>query len=962
MTEAYILPLNTTEATLEVVGGKGRSLAEMANAGFDVPGGFYLTTTAYRNFIEANDLQAKIIELARPEIGEYTLSFDAASESIQALIGKPDLSEEMKTELLQSYAALDGENLAVAVRSSANAEDLPNLSFAGQQDTYLNIRGEDALIEAIRNCWASLWTARAISYRHEMGIEQDAVAMAVVVQLMVPSDVSGILFTANPLTGERSEIIINASFGLGEAVVGGHVTPDTYIVDRETLTAKETTIGAKEQKIVSDGDQGTRLEDISDRERGQSSLSEDGLKQLTTVALEVEKQYDNIPQDIEWGISGGRLFLLQSRPITSLPPQPIEVSWEPRPPAVILSRRQIMENISDPCTPLFEELYLGEALETSLDGTKTSSYMVGGGPMFVTLNGYGYQRVDHPFVLEAREKRLAGKRQNAETDAPETEMDAEARKKDAEKIAEETLSKFMAHHLKSNAEMAGPDLELFLADLSPEDRKAFDLWSENSGLEHVADAVTTPESKNPNHRATFASYNRTQINEIQVRGFYDEAKPSITAASEKWRKVNPKTASDEELLRGIHETAIAGGAYWVGSNWVRGGCSASGVSRATDEQLNAFLKDALPDHHFTSGQFLSGFASKTMEMNEQLFEIAKKIRVDDALSELVIITPATRMIKALGAHPDGKPIIEAIDEYLGIYGHLGYNLDFAEPLPLEDPSGLLSMLKTMISNRDYHPKNHEMEAKTKREKAMDEIVQLLEGLQYWQFRFRFWFTSRFYYLREEVMYYLYLAWPPLRALALELGERLTDAGTLSERDHVFYLMTDELKKAIEARKGGTSVLEYKQLAAERFELREARKHLRPPGTLPLDALEDPSLRFKTVEAVNDPNSDTMMGAPVSPGTVTAPASVIESPAEFDKMRPGSILVCVMTNPAWTSLFAHATGLVTDIGGVISHGSIVAREYGIPAVVGTGDSTQRIKHGQMISVDGDAGTVELHENE
>ena len=163
MTEAYLLPLNTREATLEVVGGKGRSLAEMANAGFDVPGGFYLTTTAYRNFIEANDLQAKIIELARPEIGQYTLSFDAASESIQALIGKPDLSEEMKTELLQSYAALDGENPAVAVRSSANAEDLPNLSFAGQQDTYLNIRGEDALIEAVRNCWASLWTARAIS-------------------------------------------------------------------------------------------------------------------------------------------------------------------------------------------------------------------------------------------------------------------------------------------------------------------------------------------------------------------------------------------------------------------------------------------------------------------------------------------------------------------------------------------------------------------------------------------------------------------------------------------------------------------------------------------------------------------------------------------------------------------------------------------------------------------------------
>lgn len=960
MTDKNILPLDAKDVTLEMVGGKGRSLAKMANAGFDVPGGFYLTTTAYRSFIEANGLQAKIIELARPEIGEYTLSFDAASESIQALIGRPELSDEMKNELRQAYAALDGENPAVAVRSSANAEDLPELSFAGQQDTYLNIRGEDALIGAVRDCWASLWTPRAISYRHEMGIEQDAVAMAVVIQLMVPSDVSGILFTANPVTGERSEIIINASFGLGEAIVGGHVTPDTYVVDRETLTAKETTIGAKEQKIVSDGDQGTRLEDISESDRGQSSLSEDAMKQLATVALEIETQYDNIPQDIEWGISDGKLFLLQSRPITSLPPQPIEVSWEPRPPAVILVRRQIMENISDPCTPLFEELYLGEAMETSLDGTKTTSYMVGGGPMFVTLNGYGYQRMDHPFVLEARKKRLARKRQDAETDAPETEMEAEARKKDAEKSDEDALSKFMAYQ-KSNAEMAGPDLELFLADLSPEDRKAFDDWAENSGLEDVAAALTTPESKEPNHRSVYQAYNRTQTNEIQVKGLYDEAKPFITAVVEKWRKVDPKTASDEELFEGIRETAIAGGSYWVGTGWIRGGCSASGVSRATDEQLNAFLKDALPDHHFTSGRFLSGFESKTMEMNDHLFEIAKKFRVHEALAELAVITPATRMMKALAAHPDGKPIIEAIDEYLGLYGHLGYNLDFAEPLPLDDPSGLLSTLKTMISNRDYDPKNHEMEAKKKREKAMEEILTLLEGLQYWQFRFRLWFASRFYYLREEVMYYLYMAWPALRALALELGQRLTDAGTISERDHVFYLLTDELKKAIEARKENKAVPEYKQLAAERFELREARKRLRPPGTVPPDALEDPALKYKTVEAVNDPNSDTMMGAPVSPGTITAPASVIESPAEFDKMRPGSILVCVMTNPAWTSLFAHAAGLVTDIGGIISHGSIVAREYGIPAVVGTGTATQRIKHGQMITLDGDAGTVELHED-
>jgi phosphohistidine swiveling domain-containing protein len=382
------------------------------------------------------------------------------------------------------------------------------------------------------------------------------------------------------------------------------------------------------------------------------------------------------------------------------------------------------------------------------------------------------------------------------------------------------------------------------------------------------------------------------------------------------------------------------------------------VAKSTDDQLQAFLKEALPDHHFTSGQFLSGFKSKTMEANDHLFEIAQMIRADDALSELVIITPAKRMMETLEKHPKAGSVVEAINEYLAIYGHLGYSLDFAEALPLEDPSGLLATLSTMISNKDYDPKHHEAKALAKREAAMTEILGLLEGLKYWQFRFRLWFTYRFYYIREEVMFYLYMPGPAIRPLALELGQRLTDAGTIGERDHVFYLHTDELKQAIEARKQNNAVAEYVQLAAERFELREARKRLHPPGTVPFDASEDPGVKFKETQVVNDPDSDTMRGVPVSPGTITAPASLIKTPAEFDQMRPGSILVCPMTNPAWTPLFAHAAGLVTDMGGILGHGSIVAREYGIPAVVGTGTSTVRIKHGQMISIDGDTGTVTL----
>ena len=390
-TMKFVLPISTTEDSLELVGGKGRSLARMAMAGFPVPGGFLVATSAYRQYVSENDLQSRILELAKPELSEGTISFQKASESIRQIFAEADLSEELVAEITEAYTALPGDDPALAVRSSANAEDLPDLSFAGQQETYLNVRGADAVATAVKDCWSSLWTTQAITYRHQNGIDQASVAMAVVAQTMVPSEVSGILFTANPATGERSELIVEASFGLGEAVVGGHVTPDSYVVDRDTLSAKETTIGPKEQQIVSDGVHGTRTEEVAEDDRQRSSLSEDRLKELSATAIKIEALYDGLPQDIEWAFSDGKLWLLQSRPITNLPPQPIEVVWEPDPPAKILFRRQVVENLPGPVCPLFEELYLTEGLELV---RKDKSLMVGGGPMFVTLHGYAYQRAD----------------------------------------------------------------------------------------------------------------------------------------------------------------------------------------------------------------------------------------------------------------------------------------------------------------------------------------------------------------------------------------------------------------------------------------------------------------------------------------------------------------------------------------------------------------------------------------
>ena len=925
-TTTFVLPLSTTEDSLELVGGKGRSLARMAMAGFAVPGGFLVTTSAYRQFVSEYDLQARILELVKPHLKDGVVSFQEASESIRQLFAEPELSDELVAEITEAYAALPVDDPALAVRSSANAEDLPDLSFAGQQETYLNVRGADAVATAVKDCWSSLWTAQAITYRHQNGIDQASVAMAVVAQKMVPSEVSGILFTANPATGERSELIVEASFGLGEAVVGGHVTPDSYVVDRDTLSAKETTIGPKEQQIVSDGEHGTRIEDVAEGERQLSSLSEDRLKELSATAIKIEALYDGLPQDIEWAFSDGKLWLLQSRPITNLPPQPIEVVWEPDPPAKILFRRQVVENLPGPVCPLFEELYLTEGLELV---RKDKSLMVGGGPMFVTLHGYAYQRADW--------ERFANR--DLKQQLSEEEIEA------AERDAKEYIQTLVKH----DPELEKHDLGLFLEALDAEDRKAFDAWASTAGIDDLAHQVTMPESDNP----TYVAFNKTQVNEGVLKKWREETLPKLLETIERWNAVDAEAASDEELLRGIRELGIAEGDYWSNDT-----AHTFGVAKSTDDQLQCFLRETLPDHRYTSGQFLSGFKSTTMEANEAMYGISKQIQANESLNELVLTTPAPRLMAELESHPESGPVLDAIADYLATYGHQGYTLDFVEPPQIEDPTALFATLKPMVANTDYSPKQHEDEAARKRGKALAEIEDLLDGLHYWQFRYRHWFTHRFYYIREESMFHMGSAWPTLRGLVAELGQRLVEAGTFLLADDVYFCITAELTEAIQARGAGKALPEMGQLAAERRELREARKRLHPPGTVPPEASNIFEIRFKETQAHNDPSSDTLKGVPVSPGTVTGPVSVIHSPAEFDQMKPGSILVCTMTNPAWTPLFAHAIGLITDIGGILGHGSIVAREYGIPAVVGTGIVTQRLKSGQEVRVDGDAGIVTI----
>ena len=351
-----IMPILDAPLSLELVGGKGQSLAILATAGLPVPEGFVISTSAYRDFIDSNQLFDSILKNADTATPLHPGSFELASSNIQMLFQESQLSVELESSIRESYAKL-GNNVPVAVRSSATAEDLPGLSFAGQQDSYLNVLGEAALLEAVRDCWASLWTARAISYRKQTHIDERKVARAVVVQVVVNAEVSGILFTANPASGNRSELVINASFGLGEAVVGGQITPDSLLLDRVTSQAVETVIGSKEIMIVPTDSGGTEIQAVPKAQREVLSLPDQVLGKLASFSLEVEKLFNGQPQDIEWAVREGHCWLLQSRPITSLPLPPLEdITWVPPNQRAKLVRRQVVEHMPDPLSPLFAEL------------------------------------------------------------------------------------------------------------------------------------------------------------------------------------------------------------------------------------------------------------------------------------------------------------------------------------------------------------------------------------------------------------------------------------------------------------------------------------------------------------------------------------------------------------------------------------------------------------------------------
>lgn len=862
---AIILPLADSQATLAQVGGKGASLARLAQAGLPVPTGFYITTATYQQFVAENQLQPGIeAALAQADLAQPP-TLEAASVAIRALFAAAPMPAPLATTIAQAYAALAdpaGEaQWPVAVRSSATAEDLPELSFAGQQETYLNICGAAAVLVAVQRCWGSLWTARAIGYRLQHHIDQQAISLAVVVQTLVPAEAAGVLFTAHPLTGQRNQAMLTATWGLGEALVGGLVSPDTLVVEKNTGQVVSRAIAEKQVMTVRVAG-GTKEQLVPEAQRRAPVLTDQQAATLVRLGVQIEQLYGR-PMDIEWTWAADTFAIVQARPITALPEPTAPVTWERPDPRAWCYRASITEQLPDPLSPLFATLGCKAIGQGS---AQLFNILFGGDQfsagMFITINGYAYYQMRF------------------------------------------TLGMIPA---------------IF--------------------------------------RATIKFWPEFMRSEARWR---DDAHVRYTAVIERWRNRPANALTATEILEAARQlTAEMVYTYNVLQSGVLGlAGSVELIFTLVYERL--IQRPADPP----ATTFLVGYESLPLAAEKSLYALAALAHATPALAEHFLRTPALQLAAQLAdlGVPANLPADvweawkQAFVAHLEKYGHALYDLDFAKPVAADQPGPLLETCRMYLRGQGTNPHERQQAQIQRREQALQAIESRVKGWRLKLFRKTLGWAQSFAPMREDCLADLGLGYPLLRRLLRELGRRLTAAGMLPQPEEVYWLTEEELAEAAAVLDKGAPLPSAAEKVAQRRATWRAQKALTPPSSLP-----EKSRFSRYIEAIGPARTrqtahNQLKGVGASPGQVTGPARVLQGPEDFDQMQPGEILVAAITTPAWTPLFARATAVVTDIGGILSHGSIVAREYGIPAVLGTGVATKRIHSGQIITVDGGKGVV------
>lgn len=874
MTRQYVLDLREVDETrAETVGGKGAHLGGLSRIeGIRVPDGFCVTTEAFRRLAaEEPSLGERLDELSRldPDDGEAIRVLSARIRRTIEEIPVPGDIEAAITGALTRF----GERSAYAVRSSATAEDLPTASFAGQQDTYLNVVGPEAVLRHVSRCWASLFTERAVVYRRRNGIDHRTVHMAVVVQRMVFPQASGILFTADPVTGDRRTATVDAGFGLGEALVSGLVNPDVFTVRDGRVVAR--TIAVKERAVHPLPAGGTREAAVDARQRDRPALTDEQAVRLVEIGRRIEAHFGS-PQDIEWCLVDDDVRIVQSRPITTLFPVPVrEPGDEENRVYVSVGHGQMM---TDAMKPLGYSMWQLTAMVPMHEA---------GGRLFVDVTG----RLASPTTREGLLDAL-GKGDPLVRDALETVLNR--------------------------------------GDFVPT-------------LPAPAPAVPSPVPR----AAPAAPPAPIPTDPAVVTGLIERSRASV-AALERDIRTKSGPALFDFLLEAFEEHKRVLGDP-LSMRAIMAGMEATWW-------LNEKLLEWLGEKNAADTLTLSAPDNITSEMGLALLDVADAVRpwpaVVDFLRE-ARHTESADFWDGLAKVEGGTGARAAIETYLDRYGmRCVGEIDITRPRWSERPATLVPAILDNV--RNFGPGAAERRFEEGRRKAREKEQEVLTRLRALpdgerkaeETRRMIERVRTFIGYREYPKYGIVCRYFAYKRALLAEADRLVRAGVLTRREDAFYLTFQEFREAACSNRVDERLLRRREEAFLSY------RALTPPRVLTSDG-EALSGAYRR----DDVPEGALTGLPVSAGTVEGRARVVLDLADAD-LEAGDILVTPFTDPSWSPLFVGIAGLVAEVGGLMTHGAVIAREYGLPAVVGVAGATRSIRDGQRVRLHGTDGYVEL----
>lgn len=859
---------------LALGGGKARNLGALIRAGFPVPPGFVLTTRAYELVSIAAGLGPILEELARVRPSERERLSALAARAREAILATP-LPEPVARALAEAHAALSaGEPVELAVRSSATAEDLQVASFAGQQDTYLGIVGREALEDAARRCMASLFTERAASYRADAGIDPRTVRLAVVVQQLVRARCAGVVFTANPITGRRRQAVLDVAPGLGESVVSGKVVPDHFVVDVAAGRILERRRG-----------------------EGEAALTDAEALELAALGQRIEEHF-GAPQDVEVALdAAGRIFVVQSRPITTLFPLP-EGAPDPERELRVYFSGTADEGVVRPITPMGLQAFrlMASACADVFWGARPADPLSGPSVM-VTMGERMFWDVT-ALVRNRRGRRLLA-------------MLLEQFERETAEILRALLSDARL------AEQRAPLTAILRAAVLPLVRTPLLPW--------IARDLISPSAA---HRALRRAMERA----------YGAAGAEGAAGSAAGSRVAAVERAVFEVLRAIPLACFTGPI--AGALALSIAKAALGARMSPDELFVALR--ALPDN-------------PTTEMNLALWALAEEVRGSEAARREITEGDPAALARAYAAGHLSPALARPLSSFLGRYGHRAVaEIDLGLPRWSEDPTHILNVVKNylLLEDRAMAPDALFRRAKADAEAKVAELERRARErspIHGAAARFGLGRARALLGMRESGKDELSRLYARTRGALLGIGEELVNAQRIEDRRDVFFLLLPEVRAALE----GADQRDLVRARRERYREELGRRRI------PMIMLSDGTLP-RAPEAAPAPGGEgSLTGTPASPGRVRGRARVVFDP-EGARIEPGEILVAPSTDPGFTPLFLTAGGLVMEKGGAVSHGAVVAREYGIPAVVGVTGATARISTGHLLEVDGGAGRVTIVE--